>query len=89
MLEETRNELIEHAEAMSGELREHSVDRRRFLAGIGAGAAVAVGAGAALAQDMGPAAPPSTVTSPPRDFGPGAPPNVYFEERSHERLRDV
>ena len=52
MLEETRNELIEHAGAMSGELREHSVDRRRFLAGIGAGAAVAVGAGAALAQDM-------------------------------------
>ena len=78
LLEETRNELIEHAEAMSGELREHSVDRRRFLAGIGAGAAGAVGAGAALAQDMGPAAPPSTVTSPPRDFGPGAPPNVYF-----------
>ena len=27
---------------------------------------------------MGPATPPSTVTSPPRDFGPGAPPNVYF-----------
>jgi gluconolactonase len=57
-------------------------DRRRFLArvgaaGVGAGA-LAIGARAALAQDMGPAAPPSTVTSPPRDFGPDAPPNVYF-----------
>ena len=26
----------------------------------------------------GPVAPPSTVTSPPRDFGPGGAPNVYF-----------
>ena len=49
--------------------------RRR---GIGAGA-LAIGARAALAQeDMGPVAPPSTVTTPPRDFGPDAPPNVYF-----------
>jgi gluconolactonase len=78
MLEEPRNELIDQAEAMSSELREHNVDRRRFLAGLGAGAAVAVGAGAALAQDMGPMAPPSTVTSPPRDFGPGGAPTTYF-----------
>jgi gluconolactonase len=59
------------------------LDRRRFLArvgaaGVGAGA-LAIGARAALAQeDMGPAAPPSTVTTPPRQFGPDAPPNVYF-----------
>jgi gluconolactonase len=59
------------------------LNRRRFLArvgaaGVGAGA-LAIGARAALAQeDMGPAAPPSTVTSPPRQFGPDAPPNVYF-----------
>ena len=52
------------------------LDRRRFLgrvgaAGVGAGA-LAIGARAALAQaDMGPVAPPSTVTTPPRDFGPG------------------
>jgi gluconolactonase len=78
MLEEPRNELIDQAEAMSSELREHSVDRRRFLAGIGAGAAVAVGAGAALAQDMGPVEPPSTVTTPPRDFSPEGAPNTYF-----------
>jgi gluconolactonase len=59
------------------------LDRRRFLgrvgaAGIGA-SALAIGARAALAQEeMGPVAPPSTVTTPPRDFGPDAPPNVYF-----------
>ena len=59
------------------------LDRRRFLgrvgaAGVGAGA-LAIGARAALAQEaMGPVAPPSTVTSPPRDFGPSGAPNVYF-----------
>src|SRR5438552_15054985 len=25
-------------------------------------------------------APPSTITTPPRDFGPNAPPNVYFTD---------
>src|SRR5512145_956065 len=36
----------------------------------------------AIAQPApgGPVAPPSTVTSPPRDFGPNAPPNVYFTD---------
>jgi gluconolactonase len=38
----------------------------------------------ALAQAVpggpGPAAPPSTTSSPPRDFGPDAPPNVYFTD---------
>jgi gluconolactonase len=59
------------------------LDRRRFLAragaaGAGAGA-LAIGARAARAQqDMGPVAPPSTVTTPPRDFGPNGAPNVYF-----------
>jgi len=54
-----------------------SIGRRRLLAGFGAGA-VALGARAALAQDKGPVAPSSTVTSPPRDFGRNAAPNVYF-----------
>jgi gluconolactonase len=60
-----------------------ALDRRRFLArvgaaGVGAGA-LAIGARGALSQEeMGPVAPPSTVTSPPREFGPDAPPNVYF-----------
>jgi gluconolactonase len=52
------------------------VSRRRFLAGLGAGA-VALGAGAALGQDK-PMAPSSTVTTPPRDFGPGGAPTTYF-----------
>src|SRR5215212_1197229 len=47
-----------------------------------AGAAV-VAPGVAMAQQAtpeGPVAPPSTVTSPPREFGPDAPPNVYFTD---------
>ena len=59
------------------------LDRRRFLArvgaaGVGAGA-LAIAARAALSQEaMGPVAPPSTVTSPPRDFGPAGAPTTYF-----------
>ena len=34
----------------------------------------------AAAAESGPAAPPSVITSPPRDFGPNAPPNVYFTD---------
>jgi gluconolactonase len=57
-----------------------SLSRRRFVQALGAGAGViALGASAARAQAPGgPAAPPSTVTSPPRDFGPNGAPNVYF-----------
>ncbi|HLT01617.1 MAG TPA: SMP-30/gluconolactonase/LRE family protein [Geminicoccaceae bacterium] len=63
--------------------RSRELDRRRFLrrvgaVGVGAGA-FAIGARGALAQeDMGPVAPPSTVTSPPRDFGPDGAPTTYF-----------
>jgi gluconolactonase len=53
------------------------VSRRRFLAGLGGGA-VALAARGALGQDKGPVAPPTTVTSPPRDFGPGGAPTTYF-----------
>jgi len=64
----------------AGEREQDRLDRRGFLGrvGAGAGAAVALGAGAALGQDMGPVAPPSVVTEPPRDFGPNGAPNVYF-----------
>ena len=52
-----------------------ALDRRRFLGRVGAAgvsaSVLAIGARAALSQEaMGPIAPPSTVTSPPRDFGP-------------------
>ena len=72
------------ADAASPSQERPAVDRRGFLgkvgaAGLGAGA-LAVGARAALAQqpNMGPVAPPSTVTSPPRDFGPNGAPTTYF-----------
>ena len=65
--------------------RDTSLMSRRMLIktiAVVAGAAV-VGPGVAWAQQAtpeGPVAPPSTVTSPPRDFGPDAPPNVYFTD---------
>jgi gluconolactonase len=57
------------------------VSRRTLVAVIAAGAGVvALGSRSAGAADAGPVAPPSTITSPPRDFGPNAPPNVYFTD---------
>src|SRR4051795_2299142 len=70
----TKQELLDIGEP---ELEQATgVDRRRFLASLGAGA-VALSAGVALgAEEKGPNV--TTVTTPPRDFGPNAPPNVYF-----------
>ena len=58
------------------------VSRRTLVAGLAAGAgAIALGArDARAAGDMGPVAPPSTVTSPPRDFGPNGAPTTYFSD---------
>jgi gluconolactonase len=56
-----------------------AVSRRTIIKAIGAGA-VAVGAGPAFAQATGPAAPPSTITTPPRDFAPGAATTTYFTD---------
>ena len=50
----------------------------KALAGV-AGAAVA-GSDAAWAQGGQPPAPPSTVSTPPRDFGPGGAPTTYFTD---------
>src|SRR5207253_1615593 len=49
----------------------------RIVAGA---AAVAPGLARAQAPTAGPAAPPSTVTSPPRDFSPGGAPTTYFTD---------
>jgi gluconolactonase len=59
-----------------------ALSRRSLLTGLGVVAgALAVGPVAVSAQaPPGPATPPSTITTPPRDFGPGAPPNVYFTD---------
>src|SRR5437870_13179188 len=55
---------------------------RRVLirtAGIAAGA-VALAPRIARGQAPAPKAPPSTITTPPRDFRPNAPPHVYFTD---------
>jgi gluconolactonase len=57
--------------------------RRAVLLGIGAVAgvaAVAPSVARAQAPPMGPVAPPSTVTSPPRDFSPSGAPTTYFTD---------
>src|SRR3989442_14939200 len=59
------------------------MSRHPLMKAIGAVAGPAViapRAPIAQAPAPGPATPPSTVTSPPRDFGPNAPPNVYFTD---------
>ena len=49
--------------------------------GVAGGAAVAGAARRPRAGARGgPAAPPSTITSPPRDFGPGGAPTTYFTD---------
>ncbi|MBJ7405824.1 MAG: SMP-30/gluconolactonase/LRE family protein, partial [Bradyrhizobium sp.] len=53
-----------------------ALSRRTLVRGLALGAAATM-AGPALAQ-TGPAAPPSTVTTPPRDFGPHGAPTTYF-----------
>src|SRR5207244_7756881 len=54
--------------------------RRRVLGALGASVAslATVSVGARAQAPAGPAAPPSTVTLPPRDFGPNGAPNTYF-----------
>lgn len=57
-----------------------ALSRRKVLTAAGTGAAVlSIGAIGARAQTASTAvAPPSTITSPPRDFGPNSAPNTYF-----------
>src|SRR5512147_3315596 len=59
---------------------ETTISRRTLVHGLAAcaGATVA-GASGALAQS-GPVAPPSTITSPPRDFSPRGAPTTYFTD---------
>ncbi len=56
------------------------MSRRAVITAMGAiaGAAVLAPRIAAAQPPGGPVAPPSTVTSPPRDFGPGGAPTTYF-----------
>src|SRR6516162_7394851 len=64
------------------ERKDANLISRRVLiksAGVAAGA-TALAPHLLAAQTPAPMAPPSTVTTPPRDFGPNAPPNVYFTD---------
>src|SRR5258708_36301656 len=58
---------------------EPMISRRTLVNGlaIAAGATV-VGASGALAQQSSEAAPPTTITTPPRDFSPRGAPTTYF-----------
>jgi gluconolactonase len=71
------------AQERSNRERGDVMSRRMLMKtiGVAAGAAVVMPC-VAIAQTpaSGPAAPPSTVTSPPRDFGPGGAPNTYFTD---------
>jgi gluconolactonase len=61
--------------------RDAALTRRTLVTAMAVGAgAVAAGSGRALAQAQAekPAAPPTTVTSPPRDFSPNGAPTTYF-----------
>jgi len=54
---------------------------RRTLVGAAGATAATLAAGRAFAQATpGPVAPPSTVTSPPRDFSPRGAPTTYFTD---------
>jgi gluconolactonase len=60
-----------------------SLSRRSLIKAVGTAAGVAAVAPAlvlAQAPSGGPMAPPSTVTTPPRDFGPGGAPTTYFTD---------
>src|SRR6516162_11626886 len=57
------------------------ISRRTFANGLAVAAgATVLGADSALAQQSSEAAPPTTVTNPPRDFGPGGAPTTYFTD---------
>jgi gluconolactonase len=56
------------------------LSRRSAIKAIGLTAAAAAVAPRGAWAQAGPVAPPSTVTSPPRDFGPGGAPTTYFTD---------
>ena len=58
-----------------------AVSRRTLVGAIAAGAgATALGSRRVPRREAGPVAPPSVITSPPRDFGPNGAPTIYFTD---------
>jgi gluconolactonase len=49
-----------------------------LVGGLAAGGALVATGARAATPELGPVAPPTTVTSPPRDFGPHGAPTTYF-----------
>ena len=56
------------------------ISRRTLITGVGLAAGAAVIAPRLARAQGGPMAPPSTVTTPPRDFGPNGAPTTYFTD---------
>src|SRR5687767_12767238 len=66
----TQQEKLNHDKVLS---------RRTMVQALAASAgALVAGSGTVAAQQAGPVAPPSTVTTPPRDFSPRGAPTTYF-----------
>jgi gluconolactonase len=61
---------------------DRKISRRGLITVMGVAGAAILAPGRARGQTppAGPMAPPSTVTTPPRDFGPHGAPNVYFTD---------
>src|SRR3984957_17546489 len=65
---------------LSGRKNHPAISRRNMVTGLAVSAgAMAAGTHLAMAQ-AGPMAPPSTVTTPPRDFSPHGAPTTYFTD---------
>jgi gluconolactonase len=80
LAEHDREDAMTRQDARDHEQRDQDavLSRRTLVQGLALGAAATMaGAGSALAQ-TGPAAPPTTITTPPRDFGPNGAPTTYF-----------
>ena len=57
-----------------------TISRRGLITVMGAAGAALLAPGLARGQTPQPMAPPSVISTPPREFGPKAPPNVYFTD---------
>ena len=56
------------------------ISRRLLLTRVGLAAGAAVVVPRIARAQTGPMAPPSTITTPPRDFGPNGAPTTYFTD---------
>jgi gluconolactonase len=57
-----------------------AVSRRTLVGALAAGAGIVALGRNAVAAEGGPVAPPSVITTPPRDFGPNGAPTTYFTD---------